>query len=259
MGELSRGPLDGRVALVTGAARNIGAEIAVRLAADGAAVAVNHRGRDSAAAAAEVVGRIDAAGGQALAVEADVGDEEAVASMAAAVSDRLGPVDILVNNAAASVTADRLWHELDVADWDRVLRTNVTACFLTAKALLPSLAASDGAIVNISSIRALTGKPGNLHYATSKAAQLGLTRALARELGPHGVRVNTLLVGAIKTADEALYGSQQEIDGEVLALQALQRRGMPADVAGVVSFLCQPGAAFVTGQSLVVDGGWVLR
>ncbi|MBB4662414.1 SDR family NAD(P)-dependent oxidoreductase [Conexibacter arvalis] len=251
--------MDGRVALVTGAARNIGAEIALRLAADGAAVAVNHRGADSAGAAGEVVRRIEAAGGAALAIEADVGDERAVERMAAAASDALGPVDLLVNNAAASVTAERPWLQLTADDWDRVLRTNVTACFLTAKALLPSLAAHRGSIVNISSIRAVTGKPGNLHYAASKAAQIGFTRALARELGPQGVRVNTLLVGAITTPDEARYGDQAEVDEQVLAVQALQRRGMPSDVAGVVSFLCQEAAGFITGQSLVVDGGWVLR
>ena len=105
----------------------------------------------------------------------------------------------------------------------------------------------------------LTGKPGNLHYTASKAAQLGFTRALARELGPLGVRVNALLVGAIKTPDEAeLRRPRTDVDARVLGLQALQRRGTPVDVAGVVSFLCGDDASFVTGQSLVVDGGWVL-
>jgi len=259
MSSLSEAPLAGRAAIVTGAARNIGAAIAERLAADGAAVVVNHRSGDSRDDAETVVRRISAAGGRAIAVEADVGDERAVAAMVATAREALGEVELLVNNAAASVTADRPWDELTVAEWDHVLRANATAGFILARALLPCLADHGGSIVNVSSIRVRTGKPGNLHYTASKAAQIGFTRALARELGSLGVRVNALLVGAIHTPDEVRYGAQEEIDARVLGLQALQRRGMPADVAGVVSFLCGDDAGFITGQSLIVDGGWVLQ
>jgi 3-oxoacyl-[acyl-carrier protein] reductase len=258
MSSVAEAPLAGRVAIVTGAARNIGAAIAERLAADGASVVVNHRSADSRDDAEAVVRRISTAGGRAIAVEADVGDERAVAAMVATAREAFGDVELLVNNAAASVTADRPWDELTVDEWDRVLRANVTAGFVVARALLPCFSERGGSIVNISSIRALTGKTGNLHYTASKAAQLGFTRALARELGPLAVRVNALLVGAIKTPDEARYGAQEAIDAEVLGLQALQHRGMPADVAGVVAFLCNDAASFITGQSLVVDGGWVL-
>jgi 3-oxoacyl-[acyl-carrier protein] reductase len=205
------------------------------------------------------VRRISTAGGRAIAVEADVGDERAVAAMVATAREAFGDVELLVNNAAASVAADRPWDELTVAEWDRVLRANVTAGFIIARALLLCFSERGGSIVNLSSIRVLTGKPGNLHYTASKAAQIGFTRALARELGPLGVRVNALLVGAIKTPEELRYGRQEELDAQVFELQALRRRGMPADVAGVVSFLCGDDASFITGQSLVVDGGWVLQ
>ena len=259
MTSVSEAPLAGRAAIVTGAARNIGAAIAERLAADGALVVVNHRSADSRDDAEAVVRRIEAAGGAAMPFEADVGDEQAVARMVDAAVAAFGPVELLVNNAAASVSAARPWDELTVAEWDHVLRANVTAGFIMARALQPCFSERGGSIVAISSIRVLTGKTGNLHYTASKAAQVGFTRALARELGPLGVRVNALLVGAIKTPDELRYGPQDVLDAEVFRLQALQRRGMPADVAGVVSFLCGDDASFVTGQSLVVDGGWVLQ
>jgi 3-oxoacyl-[acyl-carrier protein] reductase len=233
-------------------------ELARRLAADGAAVVVNHHDERSAGAAADLVARIEADGGEALALQADVGAEDAVTAMAEQAVARFGPVTLLVNNAATAVAESRAWHEWEAADWDTVTRTNVTAGFLVARALRASFDPRGGSIVNISSIRAITGKPGNLPYTATKAAQIGFTRALARELGPLGVRVNALLVGAILTAGEGRYGSLEEVDAEVLAAQALNRRGLPADVAGVVAFLCGEEAAFITGQTLAVDGGWVL-
>jgi len=251
-------PLSGRAALVTGATGGLGVELARRLAADGAAVVVNHHDDRSAGAAADLVARIEADGCEALALQADVGEEDAVAAMVERAVARFGPVTLLINNAATAVAESHAWHEWEVAEWDAVTRTNVTAGFIVARALRASLAEDGGSIVNVSSIRAITGKPGNLPYTASKAAQIGFTRALARELGPLGVRVNALLVGAILTAAEARYGSREETDAEVLAAQALKRRGLPADVAGAVAFLCRGEAAFITGQTLAVDGGWVL-
>jgi 3-oxoacyl-[acyl-carrier protein] reductase len=252
-------PHHGQVALVTGAAKNIGAAVAERLALDGAAVAVNHRAESSRADADGVVARIRDAGGTAAAYRADVGDEAEVEAMVAAVSAELGPPTILVNNAAASVASQVGWLELTVADWDAVLRSNVTAAFICARAAYPAMRdAGHGAIVNMSSVRVLLGRLGNLHYTASKAAIIGFTRSLARELGPDDIRVNALVVGAIRTPEEATYGEPEEVDAMVLDHQSLKRRGLPADVAAFTSLLVSRDAGFVTGQSIVVDGGWVM-
>jgi 3-oxoacyl-[acyl-carrier protein] reductase len=253
-------PLDGRVAIVTGAARNIGAAIAATLAADGAATIINYRSETSAPDAEALVARIQAAGGRAAAFRADVGNERDVAALVAAARDTFGPPDVLVNNAAVSVAVDRQWHEIDAVEWDATLRANVTAGFLCARALLPSMRErGGGSVVNISSVRVLLGRAGNLHYTTSKAAQIGFTRALAREVGHLGIRVNAVIVGAIETPDEAVYGDAGELAAYLASVQALPRRGVPNDVGGAVAFLCRDEASFITGQSLVVDGGWAMQ
>ncbi|GAA4469454.1 SDR family NAD(P)-dependent oxidoreductase [Phytohabitans houttuyneae] len=247
------------VALVTGAAGGIGRRIAARLAADGAAVAVNHLPGEEPAAEA-LVAEITAAGGRAAAVVADVSDPLQVRAMIDTVRERLGPVTALVCNAATSVAAVRDWHTLTAADWQRVLAVNVTGAFLCVQAAYPDLAAAgDGAVVVMSSVTPLIGRTGNLHYVTSKAALIGFTRALAREVGPDGVRVNAIAPGAIRTPDEAVYGDPDELAATMAALQSLRRRGEPDDVAAVTSFLLGPDAAFLTGQLLVVDGGWVMH
>ncbi len=254
------GRLQGRIALVTGAARNIGAAVAERLADEGAAVAVNFRSADSAAAAGAVVERIAAAGGRAIAVRGDVAVEEDVEAMVAEVTGLLGSVDILVNNAAASVAFSAPWHELTAEQWDHVSRVNVTGSFLCARAVYPSMRlAGGGSIVNMSSVRAILGWPGNLHYTASKAALIGFTRGLAREVGPDGIRVNALIIGAIQTPEEDVYGTPEEIAARVLPLQSLQLRGEPPDVAAAVAFLASADGRFVSGQCLTVDGGWAMH
>jgi 3-oxoacyl-[acyl-carrier protein] reductase len=253
-------PHAGRVALVTGAAKNIGAAVARRLAADGAAVAVNYRSPESRADAEATVERMLETDGRAAAFQADVADEAQVRRMVDEVTAALGPPDILVNNAATSVASQVPWWELTVEEWDRVLRANVTGAFLCAHAVYPAMnAAGRGDIVNMSSIRALLGRAGNLHYTASKAALIGFTRTLARELGSENIRVNALLIGAIRTPEEAAYGAPEEIDAMLVDLQSLKRRGEPDDVAGVTSFLVSRDAGFVTGQCLTVDGGWVMH
>ena len=253
-------PLAGEVALVTGGGRNIGAATALRLASDGAAVAVHHHGPSSREDAEAIVARIEAEGGRAMAVAADVGREQDIAAMVGHVVEALGGPTILVNNAAASVAGAPPWHEIGADDWDGVLRTNVTGAFLCARAVHPFMKAhGSGRIVTMGSVRSPLGRPGNIHYTTSKAALEGMGRVLARELGPDGITVNTLIVGAIRTPAEAAYGDPAAVDRELLELQSIKRRGEPSDIAGAVAFLASRDAGFITGQTITVDGGWVMR
>lgn len=251
--------LAGEVALVTGGSKNLGAEIVRRLARSGAAVAINHRDAGSRDDASALVEDLRREGHLAQAYECDVGDPAAVNEMVNLIADELGSPNLLINNAALAVAGDVPWYELTPEQWAPVLNVNVTAGFTCAKALYPHMRArGTGSIVNISSVRALLGREGNLHYTTSKAAQVGFTRTLAREIGPENIRVNCLVVGAIKTPDERLYGAEGEIDRACLAVQSLKRRGLPEDVAAVAAFLCSASSSFVTGQTLVIDGGWVM-
>jgi 3-oxoacyl-[acyl-carrier protein] reductase len=247
--------LTGRVILVTGATGGIGQDLARRLAADGAAVAVHHppgpADADLAKALAAEIGG--------FAVGADVRDPDQVATMAAEVRAALGPVSGLVCAAATAVAAQAGWRTLSAADWSDVLAVNVTGAFLCVQAVYADLvAAGDGAVVLFSSVTPLLGRTGNLHYVTSKAAIIGLARSLARECGPDGVRVNAIAPGAIETPAEAVYGSAEEVAAAMYAVQSLHRRGVPGDVAAATSFLLGPDSSFITGQLLVVDGGWAM-
>jgi NAD(P)-dependent dehydrogenase (short-subunit alcohol dehydrogenase family) len=247
------------VGLVTGAAKNIGAAIATRLAADGLAVAVNHRSETSTVDAEAVVATIESRGGRARRYEADLADPAAITAMIERVHADLGPVTALVNNAATSVASNVSWLEITPEEWDRVQATNLRGAFLCARAVHAGMvAAGGGSIVNLSSVRVPLGRPGNLHYTASKAGVIGLTRTLAREVGADGIRVNCLVVGAIRTPDEALYGAQAEIDAMLLELQSLKFRGLPEDVADAAAFLVSTASRFVTGQCITVDGGWVM-
>ncbi len=253
--------MEGRTALVTGGGTGIGRAIALALAADGALVAVNHLpDAGSTDAAAEVVAAITALGGRAMAVAADVTDDRAVRVMIQSIRSGLGPLGIVVANAAISVACNRSWRELSSAEWNDVMSVNVTGAFLCVQAAYDDLLSSGyGAVVVISSVTPLMGKTGNLHYVTSKAALIGFTRALAREVGPDGVRVNAIAPGAIRVPSELIYGSDEEISAAMFAVQSLRRRGEPADVAAVASFLVSDNSSFMTGQLLVVDGGWMMH
>jgi 3-oxoacyl-[acyl-carrier protein] reductase len=237
--------LDGKVALVTGGSRGIGAAIARELGRAGARVAVNYRsGREAAETIAGEVGGI--------AVGANVGDPAEAQALLEQVEAKLGDVDALVNN--AGVTRDTLIARMSDEDWDEVIDTNLRGAFNTCRAVSRKmLRRRSGAIVNLTSVVGLHGNPGQANYAASKAGIIGLTKALARELGTRGVRVNAVAPGYIDT--ELTNVLSEEIRGAILGNTPLGRLGEPEDVAAAVRFLLSDAAAFVTGEVLLVDGG----
>lgn len=254
------GRLAGRTALVTGGSRGIGAAVAKRFAAEGAGVVVSHEPRpDRTAEAASVVAAILADGGRATAVAADLSEPDQIAALVPAAADWGGGLDVVVANAAAE--ARDVWHEITVERWDLIQAVNVRGTFLLAKHAHPYLQASDHAsVIAVTSVMAETGQPGALHYSASKAGIIGLVRGLAFEVGDEGIRVNAVMPGAIRTEHEAALSPDPDAVAErILPKQALQRRGVAEDLPGAFLFLASDDSAFVTGQIVTVDGGWVLR
>ncbi|MFI0780382.1 3-oxoacyl-ACP reductase family protein [Streptomyces sp. NPDC021212] len=241
--------LDGKAALITGGSRGIGEAIALRLAEDGADVALTYRHR--ADRAADIVERIKALGRRALAVRADSADPAAVRAAVAGAAAEFGRLDIVVNNAGVGVAGPVT--ELSLEDVDRVLDINVRAPFLTAQAAVERLA-DGGRIINIGSCMAeRVAFPGGSLYATSKTALTGLTKALARELGPRGITVNLIHPGPIDT-------DMNPADGESAGMQsgftALGRYGLPSEVAATVAHLAGDSGGYISGASIAVDGGF---
>ena len=242
--------LAGKVAVITGASRNIGRAIALALAAEGAAIVVN--GRSDEAAARAVVEEITVRGGGAIAHLADVTDEAAVNGLADAAVERFGRIDILVNNAA--VRRPRPFNELSLAEWREITGIILDGAFLCARACVPHmLAASGGTIINIGGSSAHLGNRNRAHVATAKAGLEGLTRALAVEFADHGITVNCVVPGTIGTVRGESAGAPGARPHGARAL--IKRLGRPEEVAALVRHLCLPDAAYITGQSIHVSGG----
>jgi 3-oxoacyl-[acyl-carrier protein] reductase len=241
--------LTGSVAIVTGAGRNIGRAIALKLAAAGAAVVVN--GRSSHEETQAVVREIAAQGGRALPFLADVTDGEAVDRMVTAATQRFGCVNILVNNAALRVEIP--FRDMTQGDWRDVLAVILDGAFNCTKAALPHLRASGvGAVVNIGGLSAHTGALNRAHVVTAKAGLVGLTRALAHDLAADKVTVNCVVPGLIETARKT---GLAEPAHHRIHHPLGDRRGAPDDVASAVRFLCGPGARYISGQTIHVNGG----
>ena len=245
--------LKDKVALVTGASRGIGREIAQTLAAYGASVIVNYNG--SKDRADEVVEMISAAGGKAIAVKADVAKAEEIARLFEEAQAAFGRIDILVNN--AGITRDNLILKMSEEEYDTVLDTNLKGAFLCMKhAAKIMLRQKNGRIINISSISGIAGNAGQANYCAAKAGLLGLTKSLAKELGSRGITVNAVAPGFIET--EMTEKLSEQVKEGMLAQIPLKRAGSVKDIAEAVAFLASERAAYITGQTLSVNGGMAM-
>ena len=243
----------GKTAIVTGAATGIGAATATLLAARGARVVAAGLQPEQLS---EIVAAIEADGGEAVAVEADLSDPAQIEAVAARAQEAFGGADILVNNHAIYPLGP--WHEADAAEWDAVFATNVRSYFLLAKVVRPQMIArGGGAIVNVASVTFYWGEAGLVSYVASKGAVIGFTRSLAREAGPEGIRVNAVAPGAFPTAATAIHADQDALWRGVLEAQSIKRRGEVEDVARAIAFFAGDDSGFVSGQTLLVDGGWM--
>jgi NAD(P)-dependent dehydrogenase (short-subunit alcohol dehydrogenase family) len=245
--------LTGRVAIVTGAGQGIGRVFAKAFAASGATAVIAEINETKAAAVANEIAQ---EGGKALVVKADVADEVSIAAMIETVERQCGRIDILVNNAGIFSTLEmRPFDQIPLDEWERVLRVNLTGPFLCARAVLPAMRrAKWGRIINVASGAVRLGRPNYLHYIATKSALMGMSLSMARELGPDNITVNAILPGATFTEIErkTVTPAQKE---RIIAMQCVPRAETPDDLVGAVLFLASDASAFVTGQSINLDGG----
>jgi NAD(P)-dependent dehydrogenase (short-subunit alcohol dehydrogenase family) len=249
--------LDGRVAIVTGGARSIGAAFAKGLAAEGAKIVIADLD-----AAEETLGIIKQAGGEAMAVKTDVTNESSCEEMVAKAVEAYGKLDILVANAGLWVHLERQSAtEIDVDTWEKVMSVNVKGVWLSAKAAIPEMVKNEyGKIITVASTRAMKGGAGMLHYDTSKGAVIGLTRSLAREYGPSGICANIIAPGATDTEISQSLATDTQKERRVASAQAraIKRAEEPDDLVGACVHLASPESDFMSGQTLVVDGGAIV-
>ncbi|MCA1053479.1 3-oxoacyl-[acyl-carrier-protein] reductase [Rossellomorea aquimaris] len=245
--------LDGKVALVTGASRGIGKEIALELAREGAKVVVNYSG--SEAKANEVVDEIKSLGSEAIAFQCNVADGESVQSMVKETISQFGSLDILVNN--AGITKDNLLMRMKENEWDDVININLKGVFLCTKAATRQMMKQrSGRIINISSIVGVSGNPGQANYVAAKSGVIGLTKTAAKELAPRGITVNAIAPGFIST--DMTDQLPEDVRNEMLKQIPLNRFGDPKDIAKVVGFIASDSSSYMTGQTLHIDGGMVM-
>jgi 3-oxoacyl-[acyl-carrier protein] reductase len=245
--------LTGRTVIITGGGKGIGKVYSQEFAKAGARVVAADI---DAAAARAVADALAAQGHEALALETDIASEESTKSMAEAVLERFGSIDVLVNNASLmSVLARRSWLEIPVDEWDRVMAVNLRGMFLSCRAVFPAMKAKmRGKIVNISSSRVWEGTPNRLHYTTSKAGVIGFTRALSREVGEFGITVNAVTPGYTLSETQVASSSGNYLASRVEG-RVFERAQVPADLVGAVMFLSSSASDFMTGQTVNVDGG----
>jgi 3-oxoacyl-[acyl-carrier protein] reductase len=245
--------LKDRVVIITGAGQGIGRVFAKAFAMAGARAVIAERNEKSAASVAEEILKAD---GQALAVTTDVADPASIAEMVEVVEDEYGRIDVLINNAGIFSTLEmRPFDQIPLEEWEQVLRVNLTGPFLCARAVLPAMRrAKWGRIINIASGAVRLGRPNYLHYIATKSALAGMSLSMARELGPDGITVNAILPGATFTEIERKTVTPQQKE-RIVAMQCIPRPEAPEDLVGAALFLASDASAFVTGQSLNLDGG----
>ncbi|MDW9610866.1 SDR family oxidoreductase [Sinorhizobium meliloti] len=244
-----------RIVIITGAGQGIGREYARQFAAAGAVPIVADLNFEKAQS---VVNEIEKAGGRGMAVKVDVGDKASVDTMAASVLEKHGRIDVLVNNASIFATLNKLpFDEIPLKEWELVMKVNITGTYLCAAAVAASMrSAGWGRIINISSDSVPRGAPNYLHYVTSKSAIIGMTNAMARELGPHGITVNAIRPGGVATEVDRASNPTVEARTRIQNAQCIPRGQLPEDMVGIVMFLSTQAAAFITGQTIACDGGY---